>query len=81
MDLSTASKKLRESYARIADQKKARSTKLIELYDLPKKQNIQGICQAMNMSGKKCVYKATSDCGRFCKRHSITDSPLTKCFV
>lgn len=81
MDLSTASKKLRESYARIAAQKKARAIKIIDLCDFPKKQNIQGTCQAMNLSGKRCVYRATSDCGRFCKRHSITDSPLTKCFV
>lgn len=81
MDLTIASKKLRESYAKIAEQKKARSIKLIELCDFPKKQCIRGTCQATNMSGKKCIYRATSECGRFCKRHAITDSPLTKCFV
>ena len=28
-------------------------------------------CQSMTLTGKPCQFKATSECGRFCKKHCI----------
>ena len=82
MDMTIAIQKLRDSYARIEAIKKSKSANLIDICDCPKGYNkVMNTCQAVNLSGKKCVYRATSDCGRFCKRHVITESPLTKSFV
>ena len=30
-------------------------------------------CQAVTMSGKPCPFRATSDCGKFCKKHIIVE--------
>lgn len=32
------------------------------------------VCQAVNMNNAPCKFKAT--CGRFCKKHKITDKDL-----
>jgi len=28
-------------------------------------------CQSLTMIGKPCPFKAVSECGRFCKKHSL----------
>lgn len=56
-------------------QKQNRSMKM--LTEVPKqfiatKESVKSrICQSETMSGKPCKFKATSDCGRFCKKHSL----------
>ena len=32
---------------------------------------VKNICQSQTMSGKPCKFKAISECGRFCKKHSL----------
>ena len=36
--------------------------------------HVASVCQAVNMSGAPCKFKAT--CGRFCKKHKVTAKDL-----
>ena len=75
-DLERATKVLREAYAKINRDKKARS--VIFLKEAPKASRMpqsagKHICQALTMTGKQCAFKATSPCGKFCKKHIIVE--------
>ena len=59
-------------------QKKNRSMKV--LTEVPKqviamKESVRAkTCQSETMSGKPCKFKAVSECGRYCKKHSMSYS-------
>ena len=69
-------KRLREGYEKIPLEKAAKSIRVLSLADCPQPQtamvNRKIICQAVTMAGKPCPFKATSSCGKFCKKHNIT---------
>jgi hypothetical protein len=79
MDFERARERIRAAYKRIDDEKRSKRTKVITIdkvagllttaQPLPKTKN--AVCQAMCLSGKKCTFKATSPCGKFCKKHII----------
>lgn len=72
MDIKTASEKLKLAYARVNEQRKKRS---IIIIDCPSFNPVNThTCQAINLNGKKCIYRVSSSCGRFCKRHALTES-------
>lgn len=60
----------------IIKEKKEKSAKVIN--ELPKQKmpevhskETKKKCQAVTMIGKPCPFKAVSECGRFCKKHSL----------
>lgn len=60
----------------INEEKKAKSTKVISLTEVPKMTEMKvetrvKKCESLTMSGKPCNFKAVSECGRFCKKHSV----------
>lgn len=75
MDIEKARERIRASYKRIEDEKKARQIRIIPLSkvkpSLPTRSDVT--CQAMCLTGKKCTFKATSPCGKFCRKHIIED--------
>ena len=75
-DLERATNVLRESYAKINAEKKAKS--IIFLKEVPKASRMpqpvsKHTCQALTLTGKPCAFKATSPCGKFCKKHIIVE--------
>lgn len=75
-DLIRATQVLRDSYAKINARKQARS--IIFLKEVPKASRMpqpmtKHKCQAVTMTGKPCAFKATSSCGKFCKKHIIVE--------
>ena len=75
--LTDAAWNLRQRYGKIASDRKAKSIKVIEFMtqkipsasSIKKNQNMDMICSATTLSGKRCRFKAT--CGGFCKKHKI----------
>ena len=59
----------------IKTKKKARSMKVITEVPkqiIPMKASVRAkTCQSETMSGNPCKFKAVSECGRFCKKHSL----------
>jgi hypothetical protein len=60
------------------DRKASRSVKFISMDKCPKeKVDARHVkpsaikCQAITMAGKPCPFRATSGCGKFCKKHII----------
>ena len=58
--------------------KKEKSVKIIDSVEIETLHNesitrtvVKNICQSQTMSGKPCKFKANSECGRFCKKHSL----------
>ena len=65
---------LRKANMEVAALRKARSTRFIkEPKDNSRVYKSNKICQAINMTGKPCAFKASSLCGKFCKRHIIVE--------
>ena len=64
----TARTKLRASYKKIADEKSRKALKVVPFH-VEKKSSLT--CQAVTMLGKPCPFRATSSCGKFCKKHII----------
>jgi hypothetical protein len=65
-----------ECMNRIRATRKKKSLKIISEVPLIMPKPHQGKialikCQSLTMSGKPCPFKATSDCGRFCKKHIL----------
>lgn len=60
----------------IRSEKKKRSIKIIDSSEIKhyptemKKTSVKK-CQSLTMIGKPCPFKAVSECGRFCKKHSL----------
>ena len=60
------------------EEKKKKSIKVIDFIPETKSFSSSGMsasrtkkCQSLTMSGKPCPYRATSECGRFCKKHIL----------
>ena len=65
---------------RLKDRKVSRGVKFISWDKCPKektemrKMTSSGVkCQAITMMGKPCPFRATSGCGKFCKKHIIVE--------
>ena len=76
MDLEKARERLRAAYKKIEDEKKAKKIRFIPLEKaarpaVPTAKN--AVCQALCLTGKKCTFRATSPCGKFCRKHIIED--------
>ena len=79
MDLERARERIRAAYKRIDDEKKLKQVKVITLDRVASITNTRpvqpsikhAVCQALCLTGKKCTFKATSPCGKFCKKHII----------
>lgn len=73
MDLERARERIRAAYKKVEDEKKARQIRFIPLSKvkpaLPARKDTT--CQALCLTGKRCTFKATSPCGKFCKKHII----------
>ena len=69
-----AKQKLRD----INSEKKEKSIKVIDAIEIEilNRENIsrsvvKNVCQSQTMTGRPCKFKAVSDCGRFCRKHSL----------
>jgi hypothetical protein len=79
MDLERARERIRAAYKKIEDEKRSRQVKVITLdkvASIMTNRPVQActknaVCQALCLTGKKCTFKATSPCGKFCKKHII----------
>jgi len=65
-----------ECQEKIKAARKKRSLKIISEVPLVMAKPHQGKfalikCQSLTMSGKPCPFKASSECGRFCKKHIL----------
>ena len=76
--LSRAILRVNESYKKIKQEREAKSIKVIDFNDIPKRSMAPTTthsgaqattCQATTLSGRPCKFKAT--CGKFCKKHMI----------
>lgn len=58
-------------------QKLAKGVKFISMEQCPKEKVVVASkavkCQAVTMSGRPCPFRATSGCGKFCKKHIIVE--------
>lgn len=57
-------------------ERKKKSLKVISMTEVARKERLPAVttkktCQSMTMSGKPCTFRAVSECGRFCKKHSL----------
>jgi len=60
----------------ILDSQKAKTKIIIKAVpNEHRKPTVARKCQAVNMSGKPCQFKAT--CGNFCKKHKVSDKNLS----
>lgn len=84
MDLEKARERVRAAYRKIENEKNAKKIRLIPLENVSKLVKGGGsrpalstaknpTCQALCLTGKKCTFRATSPCGKFCKKHIIED--------
>ena len=82
MDLEKARERLRAAYKKIEDEKNAKKIRFIPLEKVAKLGQCtrlavptakNAVCQALCLTGKKCTFRATSPCGKFCKKHIIED--------
>ena len=82
MDIERARERIRASYKRIEDEKKSKQIRFIPLEKVSKLGQVSrpavptaknAVCQALCLTGKKCTFRATSPCGKFCKKHIIED--------
>lgn len=65
---------LRKANREVEERRKSRSTKFIATpKDNSRVYVSSKICQAITMTGKPCAFKASSPCGKFCKRHIIVE--------
>ena len=78
--LASAIAHVREAYKRHDMKRKERSIKIITYIpppppSTPLKSSVnRGTvhkCQATLLSGKPCSFRATSQCGRFCRKHNL----------
>ena len=69
--------RMSESYRKIKEERAAKSIKIIDFNDIPKRTATDSkkpaaqtmTCQATTLSGRPCKFKAT--CGKFCKKHKV----------
>ena len=79
MDFERARERLRASYKKIEEDKKSKQIRFIPLEKVAALNTSRPVvsvqknatCQALCLTGKKCTFKATSSCGKFCKKHII----------
>ena len=67
--------RLEKRYNAIKVEKERRAIKIISYQDVPKTQpeakpSLKK-CNAITMTGKPCPFRATSACGKFCKKHIL----------
>jgi len=75
--------KAEQSFKKIKTSRVSTGVKFIAMDKCPKEKpearygttkTTSGIkCQAITMAGKSCPFRATSDCGKFCKKHIIVE--------
>ena len=72
--------KTEKMFRRVNDRKISRNVKFLPMDQCPKEKvdarhvKASAIkCQAITMAGKPCPFRATSDCGKFCKKHIIVE--------
>ena len=70
--------KARQKLNEINLKKKEKSIKIIDPVEIEtlhkesiSRTVVKNICQSQTMTGKPCKFKANSECGRFCKKHSL----------
>lgn len=72
--LARAIEVLRKANRELEEKKRANSIKFIkEPKDHSRVYKSNKICCAITMTGKPCPFKASSPCGKFCKRHVIVE--------
>lgn len=79
MDIERARERLRVAYKKFEDDRKSRKIRFIPIEKaatLSVNRPVVSVqrnatCQALCLTGKKCTFKATSPCGKFCKKHII----------
>ena len=84
MDFEKARERVRAAYKKIENEKNVKKIRLIPLENVSKLVKGGGnrpalstaknpTCQALCLTGKKCTFRATSPCGKFCRKHIIED--------
>jgi hypothetical protein len=89
MDLEKARERLRAAYKKIEDERKAKQIRFIPLEKVAKlgqgrptaPSSKNAMCQALCLTGKKCTFRATSPCGKFCRKHIIVDDGQSCSFI
>ena len=90
MDLEKARQRIRAAYKKIEDEKKTKQIRFIPLEKVAKLGQAarpavptakNAVCQALCLTGKKCTFRATSPCGKFCKKHIIVDDGQSCSFI
>ena len=73
--------KTERMFRKLNDRKVSRGIKFIPMDQCPKEKSearpgskVRTVkCQAITMTGKPCPFRATSGCGKFCKKHIIVE--------